>query len=540
MAGRVFSDRTRAVVLGTVALALGLEVALFAAGVDLRRVPDLLADALVLVTLLVSLAALVALPRRRRTKATAWTVAGALVGVSVWLVVALGDFSTWLVFLGFLLAIAGLLAAVGAVVAVLVSLLRRRGRVGALLAVVAAVELAALAGSAIVFLNPRPPSVPVAFTGAADLDSYLQRLVATGSPPSVSAVVVRDGQTLYANAFGFAYRPAQTPATVETVDKWWSVTKVATAVAVLQLAEQGRLQLDQPVPELLPSFRVEPEARASEVTVADLLNHSAGLSNNVPEVVGWMHLEDEPALDQAELFRERFGGYAHLQREPGTLGVYSNVDYLVLGALIAKTSGEPFEQYVTRYVLEPLEMIHTGFAYTDWMRAHEGVGSHPAANVQTLLLPVLEAPWPSGYIRSYDNGTIWFNRFLADNTPPTGLIGPAPEMMRLAQAILQGGSLDGHRILSRASVETMLTSYQVPAGASSERSLIGKDDVRHGIAWFIVHDGDRTYYEHTGGGPGWAALMRIYPDEQLAIVLMGNGTLLPSTDLADAIARTAW
>lgn len=203
-------------------------------------------------------------------------------------------------------------------------------------------------------------------------------------------------------------------------------------------------------------------------------------------------------------------------------------------------SGEPYARYVTRHVLEPLGMTHTGFAYTGWMRAHEGVGSHPAANVQTLFLPVVEAPWPSGYIRAYDHGLSWFNRFLPDSTPPSGLIGPAPEMMRLAQAILQGGSLDGHRILSRASVQTMLTRYQLPAGASSERRAIGKTDVRHGIAWFVVHDQGRLYYEHTGGGPGWAALMRIYPDEQLAIVLMSNGTLMPGTDLADAITRTTW
>lgn len=200
----------------------------------------------------------------------------------------------------------------------------------------------------------------------------------------------------------------------------------------------------------------------------------------------------------------------------------------------------PYEEYVVSHVLEPLGMVHTGFRYTGWMRAHEGVGSHAAANVQTLFLPVLDPPWPSGYIRAYDGGAIWFNRFLADSTPPTGLIGPASEMARLAEAILNRGQLDGRRILTRASVETMLNDHQVPAGSSPELSATGRDDVRHGLAWFVVHDGGRLYYEHTGGGPGWAALMRIYPEDGLTVVLMSNGTVLPGTELADAIAKTAW
>jgi D-alanyl-D-alanine carboxypeptidase len=132
---------------------------------------------------------------------------------------------------------------------------------------------------------------------------------------------------------------------------------------VLQLAEQGRLRLDRPVRELLPSFHAEPQGRGDRVTVAELLNHSAGLPNNVPAVVGWMRLEDQPPLDQTRLYEDRFPAYARVEREPGTLGVYSNVDYLVLGALIEHVSGIPYEQYVTEHVLRPLGMTHTAFAY---------------------------------------------------------------------------------------------------------------------------------------------------------------------------------
>lgn len=106
--------------------------------------------------------------------------------------------------------------------------------------------------------------------------------------------------------------------------------------------------------------------------------------------------------------------------------------------------------------------------------------------------------------------------------------------------VVNDGTLDGTRVLSGTSVKTMLNHYLVPAGPSPERGEVNADpdEIEHGIAWFAIDDGERRYYEHTGGGPGWTALLRIYPGEGLTIALMGNGTLVPVVDLADAIAET--
>lgn len=509
-------------------------------GFDLRRIPDPAAGTVLLLVLLtvVFAARVFAHPRSVRLVTVGLAVVAA--GGTVALFFAVRDLGVWLALLAFLLAIAGLIGVLGFSAWGLLAVLRRRGRGRASVALLVAFEVVALSAIALVFLAPPAPEVPPALAEPAELDSYLEDLVSSGGTPSVTALVSRGGETVYANAVGSAYGPDERPADLLAVGKWWSVTKIATAVAVLQLAEQGKLDLEQPVVELLPEFRPEPQDRAGEVTVADLLNHSAGLPNNVPAVVGWMRLQSDPAESQSQIFRERFGSYARLDREPGELGVYSNVDYLVLGAVVEKVSGLPYEEYVAEHILGPLGMTHTGFAYSEWMRTHESVGSHPAANLQTLFLPLVHAPWPADYIRAYDQGRVWFNHFLAENTPPTGLIGPAPEMMRLAQVILGEGALGGARILSPESVQTMLESHQVPAGDSSELKMLNKQDVRHGIAWFVVRNENRTFYEHAGGGPGWSALMRIYPDEDLAIVLMGNGTVLLAEDLADAIGGIAW
>jgi D-alanyl-D-alanine carboxypeptidase len=529
--------------LPVVGLLVVLELLLVLAGVDLGGVPNLLGYLLLLAGLLFSIAALPAAvgPNRGPLSVAAAAVGIVLLGVATWWLVAIGDLPSWLILWGFLIVVLSFLVVLGCALWGIVLLVRRRERSTVTLAALTALALIAVTASAVAFVAPGSPSAPSEFGDSAELDEYMRSLVADGSPPSVNAVVIRDGRTVYSEAFGSAYEPAGIPATPETANRWWSVTKVATAVAVLRLVDQGRIDIDDPVERYLPSFQVE-GAGASPITVSELLNHSAGLPQNLPEVIGWMQLEGEPLPSQLALFEDRFEEYAELEREPGDLGVYSNIDYMVLGALIEQVSGQPYEEYVTDEVLRPLGMVSTDFTYTPEIRAHEGVGAHPVANPLTIFLPVLELPWPSSYIRSYDDANIWFNRFLTENTPPTGLIGPATEMARLGEMVLNEGRLDGERVLSTASAKAMLDEYRVPAGPSPERDEVNADpdEIEHGVAWFVVDDGERRYYEHTGGGPGWTALLRIYPDEGMTIALMANGTSLPVVDIADAIAATPW
>jgi CubicO group peptidase (beta-lactamase class C family) len=261
----------------------------------------------------------------------------------------------------------------------------------------------------------------------------------------------------------------------------------------------------------------------------------------MPAVIGWLHLEDEPALDETEFLRDKLPSYDNVNFEPGSEGVYTNVGYYTLASVIEQVTGQSYEEYVVEHVLDPLGMVNTRFEYTDAMLANEGVGAHPMADIQTLFVPIMSPPWPSDYIREYDDGWIWLQRFLFDGNAPSGLIGPAPEKARLVAAILNGGELEGGRILSEESVDTMLNERHVEAGSSPEADEYSDfDEMVHGIGWFVVRDGGRLHHSHTGGGPGFAALMRLYPDEDLGIVILANGTNLEYHDIADAIAEIEW
>lgn len=150
-------------------------------------------------------------------------------------------------------------------------------------------------------LGPGAPSPPATATDIAQIETYLHALTVYSTPPGLSLVVVQDGRVVYERGFGLADGPRRTVATAETAYGWWSMTKLVTAAAVLQLQDQGKLALDDPVTEYVPFFSpTYLTTRSRPVTIRHLLNHSAGVPNNVPAVVGWIHHADQPALDQVQ------------------------------------------------------------------------------------------------------------------------------------------------------------------------------------------------------------------------------------------------
>lgn len=516
---------------------------------DARRMVDLLGMALLAVSLVavVVVFCLPAVARVRGNGSTIWAIiSGAAavltIGSFIWVAIIVGDLQSLLIVFGFAFLLLGAVVAVVGLFWLVVQLIRRRGRVAAAAFVWSAASLAVFGLVGIAILAPRPPSVPDSMATAAELDQFLEDLVSSGSPPGASLVVVKDGETVYNKAFGVADGPNGIPATPDTVYHWFSVTKIVTAIAIMQLVERGLIDLDDPVSDHLPFFNPEyPSASSEHVTVVNLLNHSSGLRDNLPEVFGWLHFEDEEAFDQTKLLRDNIARYDTLAFEPGSKGVYTNVGYMTLGALIEQVTGQSYEEYVVDHVLDPLGMANTRFEYTEAMRANEGVGMHPMADILTAFLPIAMPPWPFELIRDYADGQIWLNPFLFDANPPTGLIGPAPDMARFVAAILNGGEFEGAPILSQRSVETMLNERHVEAGKSDQWSdSFHFDEFVQGIGWKVIRDGGRLHHSHGGSGPAFTALMRLYPDEDLGIVILVNGTNLERQDIADAVATIEW
>jgi CubicO group peptidase (beta-lactamase class C family) len=205
----------------------------------------------------------------------------------------------------------------------------------------------------------------------------------------------------------------------------------------------------------------------------------------------------------------------------------------MLGQIVAEASGQPYIEYVQEHILAPLGMENTDFAYSNpAMIANAAAPAFPAAGVENAITTLDQARGlgdGADFIREVDDRFAWMNRFnvMAANG---GLIGPATQAIRFAQMHLNGGELDGVRILSPEAVALMQEMQSSTTG----------DPLGYGVAWRVYDGAEHAYVEHDGGGTGLWAKMRLYPEEGLAIVLMSNASGWNRDRVADAAANVVF
>jgi CubicO group peptidase (beta-lactamase class C family) len=326
------------------------------------------------------------------------------------------------------------------------------------------------------------------------IDGYVQRQLEASNIPGAAIAIVEGNQTVHAEGFG----DDGNGNTVTPDTPFWigSNTKSFTALAVMQLVDAGQVDLDAPVQRYLPDFQVADSAASSEITVRHLLNQTSGFSR--ASGVKPLLAERDETLEEA-VFAMRT---IELNRPPGEAYEYSNLNFVVLGLLVQRVSGEPWAQYVQRHIFDPLEMRES---YTSLEDAK--------ANGLTAV---------HGY---------WFGMPVATEPPyleglaPTGwLYSTANDMARYVAMYLRGGTAgDGARVLSEAGVETMLA----PATNITSRQLQSHEfSFQYGQGWFVGAFGaaDDARW-HLGNLPAFTAWMVLLPDtDQAAVVLINAGS----------------
>ncbi|WP_424970810.1 serine hydrolase domain-containing protein [Dinoroseobacter sp. S76] len=374
------------------------------------------------------------------------------------------------------------------------------------------VVILVLLGLSLYAVAIKPPRAPQGDMSRDEVTSYIENVIASRAATAMSVAVIRDGEVIWEHAAGQANPFEDRAATTTSVYHVWSVTKVATALAVLALAEDGLLDLDAPVADLLPWFEVE-QSEGRAMTVRDLLRHTSGLRDTVPAVFGWLRY-DEDLPNQTEYLRSRMPDYTTLKFSPGEDRRYSNLGYMVLGAVIEAITGETYENVVRKRVLAPAGMTTTDFVFNPDIAPDEVLGSHPAIHVFSPLLPFMINM--RDFVQARQGQLLWLNRLYVEATPPTGLISSARDAALLADAAMRGGVLVGTDAMD---LMVPATDQDVPLG------------------WFETGGETRRWLQHRGGGPGHAAAVRIYPDENLAIAVLASGTAAPAADVADLIAK---
>jgi CubicO group peptidase (beta-lactamase class C family) len=187
---------------------------------------------------------------------------------------------------------------------------------------------------------------------------------------------------------------------------------------------------------------------------------------------------------------------------------------------------------VRAHLLRPLRMAHTDFLYTSAMGSDRATGSQPLFDRWTPLLPLTVKHW-GAFEREVEDGHLWFNTLYTDYTPSTALIGCAPDVTRLLLAYLNGGELEGERILTPTSIETLTRADRIDGRVPTSKH------VRQGLGW-VVDCGERECLQHMGGGPGFGTAMRVYPRERLGIVVLTNDMTTDTAAILDLAAGLSW
>lgn len=357
------------------------------------------------------------------------------------------------------------------------------------------------------------------------LEAFIEERVREDNIPGLSVAVSKGDRVVWERGFGYADLTTSLPATASTIYLWFSVTKIVTATAIMCLADSGDLELDTPVDEYVPGFKIV--SQPVPVTIRHLLSHSAGLANPVP--IRWVRSAEELAPDPKAFVHRLLRRHRKLKFTPGRHASYSNLGYLVLGEVISEVSGLRYEEYIRNEILSPLRMNRTGFTYPAPREPHErATPYHP---LPKPLTPLFKVAMPRGIVGSRFGRYVVFNPFYVQGPAYGGLVGSVHEATRFAGLHLNDGRVDDTRVLSAGSVEAM----------QSVTSRGGKRDF--GLGWFRSSEASRqgtTFVEHLGGGAGFWNVMRLYPEQSLGVVMMGNTTRYDHEAILDAISHLDW
>lgn len=309
-----------------------------------------------------------------------------------------------------------------------------------------------------------------------ELDKILRRAQAKQRAPSVSAAVFRGGESLWAEAVGWADVEAGREATPETRYPIASITKSFVAVAVMQLRDAGSLALDDPLRRHLPEAPAGP-------TIATLLSHASGLQREVPGS-GWETLEF-PGLE------EILGslGEVELVLEGGGEWHYSNLGFVLLGEVVARLAGMPVERYVDERILRPLGLAATTWAPTE--PAARGYLTHPFAD------SVFDEPEDADKGGTTAAGGLWST---------TGDLG-------------RWGAFLHEPDPAVLAPETLAEMRRLRVMAEPQRWTRG-----WGLGLILNRFGDRVFVGHEGGAMGAVSSLMVEQESGVGAVVLANTT----------------
>jgi CubicO group peptidase (beta-lactamase class C family) len=299
--------------------------------------------------------------------------------------------------------------------------------------------------------------------------------------------IIRDGKTIKTAAYGLANVELNVPAKPETVFEIGSITKQFTAAAILMLAQDGKLSVDDKISKYLKDT---PEAWAN-VTLRHLLTHTSGIKSytGLDGFQVWRHLTQEQFIKAI--------GKEPMEFQPGDSWKYCNTGFNLLGYIIENVSGKTYWEFMRERVFQPLGMNAT------------------TRRLFSLIIPNRA----SGYEQA---NNVWVNR----DTDLTEVFSAGAIASTVGDLAKWNGSLDADRLLNAASKEQMWTPVRLNDGKTR----------KYGFGWNVDALEGHKNIGHGGSTSGFSASIQRFPDDHLAVIILTNTDEEIATTLAKKVA----
>jgi CubicO group peptidase (beta-lactamase class C family) len=324
----------------------------------------------------------------------------------------------------------------------------------------------------------------------AKIEAVVQKFMRQPGAVGLSVAVGRGTELVYERAQGFADLEFTVNADPETMFRIGSVTKQFTAAAIMKLSERGKLSVDDPLAKFLPDY-----PRGDDITLRHLLTHTGGVPNYTDLGEKWTRIvaRELPHEELVALWRE-----LPLDFEPGTRWRYSNSGYYLLGMVIEKAAGQPYDAFLREALFDPLKLTRTRYD----------------SNGEVLLNRA------QGY-RSED-GKFWNDWLIGMSQPGAAgaLISTAGDLVRWQIALANG------QVVKPESYEEMTLPYLLADG----------DESHYGFGLDLQPTGKIACVSHGGGIFGFNSFLAYWPESRLSIAVISNCEQLSSQALAQELS----
>lgn len=341
------------------------------------------------------------------------------------------------------------------------------------------------------------------------IDAIVEGMMAELGVPGTALGIVQDGELVYGKGYGVTEIGTDNPVTPQTIFNTASVAKTLSATAIMQLVEQGKVNLDEPVTTYLPYFKMADE-RSQNLTVRHVMTHRTGLPEFDWTAPGFY---DNPDNEDGAL--ERFIRSLSddvLSSAPGEEFAYGTLNYAVLGEIIANASGESYTDYIRNHILIPLEMDATRQLHDELDLTKLASPHIPGPDGDWIVNPVFP------YARVEGPGGHFYTSL--------------EDMAKYATAHLRQG-VGEHALLTPESYQQMWTQVS--------DTPFPPPDTGYGMGWMTGEYGGHRVVGHAGIDLGYNAFMSLLPDDDIALIIMANQsdavnlTSLPAFFMRDPI-----